>query len=157
MRLIRYAPFALRIVERSGGKAAIVYRRKADKNGKDRLQRLCAISTLAYTAGTPLLRDAVYKSVVEAPASRRAASEEPRRTNGLSAGEFYPLDADWGAKVACFAYLAAGLGNAERLMKAAGQLRNADANEAAWWLGMLTRDDNTRPLRALRILTEAVE
>jgi len=162
MRLIRRAPFALRVVERKEGKAGIVYRRKSDSNGRDRLQKLSGFSTLAYTAATPLLRDAVSKSVVEAPASRRGKAQsqgdaQQRKSNSLTAGRFYPLDADWGARVACFAFVSNGLGNADRLIRAAGHLRDSDANEAAWWLGMLTREDNLRPLRALRILTEAVE
>jgi hypothetical protein len=163
MELIRYAPFALRVVERSGGKAAIIYRRKADKDGKDRLQRLAALSTLALTAAIPLVREAVAKSEIATPNAQRAINPvatpavKPRRTVTLSAGKFHPLDADWGAKIACFAIIASGLVNADRLIKAAGLLQHADANEAAWWLGMLTRDENLRALRALRILTEAVE
>ena len=70
---------------------------------------------------------------------------------------FRPLDGAWGARVACFALLAAGLRDGERLLLAANHLRHADPNEAAWRLGMLSRDDNVRGLRALRILTEAVK
>ena len=44
-----------------------------------------------------------------------------------------------------------------RLGKAGNHFVSADAAEAAWWLGFLTRDDNLRALRALRILVEAVE
>lgn len=161
MKPIRYAPFAIRVVNRSTGRAAIIYRRKPDSRGRDRLQKLVSLSTLAFTAGASLLRDAVSKSVIQMPASRRRRSreqknEEPRRVTALSPGELYPLDADWGARVACFGLLASGLRNAENLMKSAGHFRNADPLEAAWWLGMLTRDDNLRALRALRILTEAV-
>lgn len=162
MRLIRYAPFALRVVNRANGRGAVIYRRRPDSRGRDRLQKLASISTLAFVAGTPLLRDAVSKSVIHAPVSRRRQSrsqksEESGRVNGLQPGKFYPLDADWGARAACFAFVAFRLANAERLMKSADHFRHADPNEAAWWLGMLTRDDNTRVLRALRILTEAVE
>lgn len=66
-KLIRAAPFALRVVQRKGGKAAIVYRRRADAQGRDRLQRVAAISPLAFTAATPLLRDAVSQSQLEKP------------------------------------------------------------------------------------------
>ncbi len=161
MKPIRYAPFAIRVVNRRTGRAAIIYRRRPDNRGRDRLQKLVALSTLAFTAGTPLLRDAVSKSVIQMPNSRRRRSrkqngEEPQRMTTLSPGEFYPLDADWGARVACFGLLAAGLRNAENLMKSASHLRNSDPVEAAWWLGMLTQDNNLRALRALRILTEAV-
>jgi hypothetical protein len=38
---------------------------------------------------------------------------------------------------------------------AAGHLKEADAAEAAWWLGAMTRRDGRRAIRALRILTEA--
>ena len=144
MTNIRQAPFALRIVQRKTGKAAIVYRRKADKKGVDRLQRVAAISPLAFTAATPLLREAVSRF-------------ESQKNLALTVGPFHPLDADYGARVACFALIATGLRDGERLTRAANHLRHADPNEAAWWLGLLTRDDNTRALRALRILTEAVQ
>ena len=42
------------------------------------------------------------------------------------------------------------------MANAADNLKHADGTEAAWWLGLLTRQDNLRALRALRILTEAV-
>jgi hypothetical protein len=75
----------------------------------------------------------------------------------LSAGKFHALDAEWGARLALYALVSAGLRDAERLILAAGHLRSAHADEAAWWLGLLTRDDNHRALRALRILVEAVD
>ena len=168
-RLIREAPFALRVVQRKGGRAAIVYRRRADAERHDRLQRVAAISPLAFTAATPLLRDAVSRCRIghlekpgfaaKNPVSERqgAAQEWPAKSGELATGPFHPLDADWGARVACYALVAAGLRDGERLMHAANHLRYADPDEAAWWLGMLTRDDNVRTLRALRILTEAVE
>jgi len=138
---LRQAPFALRVVQRKDGKAAIVYRRAADAKGRDRLQRVAAISPLAYTAALGLLREA---------AGRVGKGD-------LEAGPFYPLAADWGARAACYALVSGGLRNGERLRRAAGHLRHADPDEAAWWLGMAQRDDNQRALRALRILTEAVE
>ena len=154
--ILRNAPFALRIVQRKEGKAAIVYRRRADAEGRDRLQRVAAISALAYTAARPLLRDAIRKSEIAVDAPEAAAPE----TNGngtLDTGPFHPLDETWGARVSCYALVAAGLRDGERLLRAAGHLRAADPTEAAWWLGLLSREDNLRPLRALRILTEAVE
>jgi hypothetical protein len=160
-KLLREAPFALRVVQRKEGKAAIVYRRRADAQGRDRLQRVAAISPLAFTASTPLLRDAVSRSQIATSDSQRksqgAAQERPANPRELTTGPFHPLDADWGARVACFALVGAGLRDGERLMRTANHLRYADPDEAAWWLGMLTRDDNVRALRALRILTEAVQ
>ncbi len=147
MTATRRAPFALRVVQRKGGRAAIVYRRQADATGRDRLGRLAAISPLGFTAALPLLRDAAVHSASE-PQRKVAA--------GLTAGPFYPLADDWGVRVACFALLAAGLLDGERLARAADHVRAADPNEAAWWLGLLTRGENRRALRALRILTEAV-
>ena len=150
MRKIRLAPFALRVVERKGGKAGVVYRRTVDPKGQDRLQRLAALSPLAFTAATPMLREAVKESAI--------AQRQPVMTSQtLARGAFHPLDADWGARVACYGIIAAGLRNAERVLHAAGQLRRADANEAAWWLGLLTRNGKVRAIRALRILTEAVK
>lgn len=163
---IREAPFALRVVQRKEGKAAIVYQRRADVHGRDRLQRVAAISPLAFTAAIPLLRDAVAQSQLEKPGfwpqnpvseHQNAAPNRPSNNHNLTTGPFHPLDSGWGARVACFAIIAAGLRNGERLMLAASHMRHADTDEASIWLGMLTRDDNVRALRALRILTEAVE
>lgn len=150
MRKIRLAPFAVRVVERKRGKAAIIYRRQVDTKGQDRLQRLAALSPLAFTAATPMLREAVKESAI--------GQRQPVMTSQtLARGAFHPLDADWGARVACYGIIAAGLRNAERLLHPAGHLRRADANEAAWWLGLLTRNGKVRAIRALRILTEAVK
>jgi len=153
---VREAPFALRVVQRKNGRAAVVYRRKADPQGHDRLQRLAALSPLAFTAAGALLRDAVSQSAVDYGVVFGA----PPNTSSpwvLTPGPFHPLDNGWGARVACLALIAAGLQDGERLLRAAQHLRHADANEAAWWLGLLTGADNSRPLRALRILTEAVQ
>ncbi|MBC7234302.1 MAG: hypothetical protein H5T69_00555 [Chloroflexi bacterium] len=135
---LRQAPFALRITRRKGGLAAIVYRRQADAEGRDRLRRVGALSPLALSAARPMLRDAV--GVCGAPAP----------------GPYRPLDTTWGARLACFALLSARLTDGERLLRAAEHLRHADPDQAAWWLGLLLQDDNRRALRALRILTEAV-
>ncbi len=170
MTNIRQAPFALRIVQRKTGKAAIVYRRKADKKGVDRLQRVAAISPLAFTAATPLLREAASRFDFDTPSATQSKDFDKSKTLGtelnpaenqknltLTVGPFHPLDADYGARVSCFALIATGLRDGERLTRAANHLRHADPNEAAWWFGLLTRDDNARALRALRILTEAVQ
>jgi len=139
---IRDAKFALRIVRRKVGDAAIVYRRGPDDRGRDRLQKLAAIGSLAFSAATPLLRAALR------------ACEGPKAK--LSAGPFHPLDENWGGKVACFALVSQGLTDAERLHHAADNLQHADETEAAWWLGLMQRHNGVRAVRALRILLEAV-
>lgn len=140
---IRRASFALRIVRRREGDAAIVYRRRLTEKGEERLERIAAISPLAYSASLGLLRAAV----------RASLGSEAR----LTYGPFHPLDQDWGARVAAFALVARGLRNPERLHKAAINLKNADGTEAAWWLGIMERPGGKRAIRALRILTEAVD
>ncbi len=150
MSRIRIAPFAIRIVQRKGGKAGIVYRRQADTKGRDRLQRLASLSPLAFSAATPLLREAVK-------AAAASQHHPPHAGQVLATGAFHPLDSDWGARVGCFALVAMGLRHAERLLRSVGHIRRADANEAAWWLGLMTRNGRVRAVRALRILTEAVK
>ena len=144
MMKVREASFALRVVHRTAGDAAILYRRRLTQAGEERLDRVAAISPLAFTAGAPLLRAAVRE--IAGPGAR------------LSTGPFHPLDADWGARVACYAIVAAGLRKADRLHKAAVNLMHADATEAAWWLGVMVRPNGARKraVRALRILVEAV-
>ncbi len=134
--------FALRIVRRQQGDAGIVYRRRLTEDGRERLARIGAISPLAFSAGAPLLREAVR------------STEGPGAT--LAIGPYHPLDEDWGARVACYALVAAGLRDAGRLQRAAAHLRHADATEAAWWLGLMANGTRKRAVRALRILTEAV-
>lgn len=141
---LREAPFALRIVRRIEGEVGLVYRRSLDaKRQEDRLKRVATISPLAWTAGTSLARDAV----------RAVAGKEAQ----LTPGPFHALDADWGARVACYGLLCSGLRDPERLHVAAQHFRRADANEAAWWLGLLSSTNNVRSLRALRILVGAVD
>ncbi len=140
---IRQAPFALRVVRRRAGDAAILYRRRLTANGAERLDRVAAISPLAFASGVPLLRVAV-----------RGNGESNAE---LSYGPFHPLDHDWGARVACYALVARGLRNASRMRRAAENLRHADGTEAAWWFGLLSNGGSTRALRALRILVEAVK
>ena len=140
---IRQANFALRVVRRRAGDAGILYRRTLTGNQEERLTRIAAISPLAFSAGAGLLRDAV-----------RAMSGKPK----LAYGPFHALDPDWGARVACYSLVAAGLRNASRLHRAAENLRHADGTEAAWWFGlMVNRSSGKRAVRALRILVEAVK
>lgn len=140
---VRQASFAIRVVRRRAGDAAILYRRTLNAQQQERLSRVGAIGPLAFSAGAGLLRAAV-----------RATDGSKVR---LQPGPFYPLDADWGARVACYALIAAGLRQVDRLHNAAENLRHADPVEAAWWLGLMTRPGGRRARRALRILTEAVK
>lgn len=140
---VRIASFALRVVRRQSGDAAILYRRRLTPRGKERLDRVASISPLAFTTGSGLLRDAV------------------RATQGqgavLATGPFHPLDPDWGARLACYALVARGLRNPERLHRGAESIRHADGAEAAWWFGLMENSKGKRAVRALRILTEAVQ
>lgn len=140
---VRSANFALRVVRRRTGDAAILYRRTVNPKHEERLTRVAAISPLAFSAGAPLLRAAV----------RAVAGPKAK----LTTGPFHPLDPDWGARVACYAVLARGLRVPSRMAKAAGNLRQSDPAEAAWWLGLMMRPGGKRAVRALRILTEAVK
>ncbi|MGA9753277.1 MAG: hypothetical protein WBS54_15965 [Acidobacteriota bacterium] len=139
---IRRASFALRVVRRRAGDAAVLYRRRLTDKGDERLDRVGALSPLAFSAGSALLRAAV----------RAIAGSHSK----LTTGPFHPLDEDWGARVACYAKIASGLRNADRLHRAAENLRIADPTEAAWWFGLMERPQGKRVVRALRILLEAV-
>lgn len=139
---IREASFALRVVRRRAGDAGILYRRTLNQRREERLTRITSISPLAFTSGLSLLRGAV-----------RATGGSATR---LTYGPFHALDPDWGARVACYALVASGLRNADRLHRAAAHLREADATEAAWWFALMSRRDGKRAVRALRVLTEAV-
>jgi len=141
---VRESVFALRVVRRRGGDAGIIYRRTLTAKRLERLTRIRAISPLAFAAAMPLLRAAVRGS---------GGSSGVR----LATGPYYPLDADWGARVACYAMVASGLRNGSRMARAAGQLKESDAAEAWWWLGAMSRRDGRRAIRALRILTEATK
>ncbi len=133
------ADFALRFVRRKDGTAGIVYQRKLDNKGRERLQRVASISPLALQAGMSLVRAATGR-------------------NGIpSGGAFIPLSAEWGTRLACYGVLSAGLRHSERLARAALHLQYTDPVDSAWWLGMVTREDKMRAIRALRILVEAVE
>lgn len=142
-RLLRGAPFALRIVRRTEGLAGIVYRRTAAPGRPDRLTNLATLSPLALNAGRSLV-NAASRSLVGRPPS-------------LEPGPFIPLDLDWGARLACFAHLSAGLREADRIARAASALQHASGTEAAFWLGLIERDPSSRTIRALRILTEATK
>lgn len=140
---VRQASFALRVVRRRVGDAAVLYRRRLTLKGEERLDRVASISPLAFSAAAPLLRAAVGS----------VAGVGVR----LTTGPFHPLDEDWGARVACYALVAVGLRNPERLHRAASHLQHADGTEAAWWLGLMARPGGKRAVRALRILVEAVK
>jgi len=139
---VRSASFAVRIVRRKTGLAAIVYRRSLKSDGTERLTRVAAIGPMAYSAGVSLLRQNV--DVVDGSIK-------------LQPGPFYPLDLDGGARVACYALVGKGLRNVSRLLKAADNLKRADGTEAAWWFGLMTGGRGARATRALRILLEAVK
>ncbi|MEK7677335.1 MAG: hypothetical protein AAB676_16015 [Verrucomicrobiota bacterium] len=138
---VRSASFALRIVKRNAGTAAIIYRRSLNTNGAERLARVAAIGPLAYSAGGTLLRSAVRGAGV----------------TKFVPGPFYPLDEDSGARVACYSLVARGLRNASAMHHAAENIKRADGTEAAWWLGLMGGSKRTRAVRALRILVEAVK
>jgi len=139
---VREASFALRVVRRRIGDAAILYRRTLTARHVERLTRITSISPLAFAAAMPLLRAAIRGS------GGRAGVR-------LVPGPYYALDPDWGARVACYGLVASGLRNGDRLARSAAHLKDADAAEAAWWLSAMTRRDGKRAVRALRILTEA--
>lgn len=139
---IRRASFALRVVRRRAGDAAILYRRRLTEKGGERLDRVAAISPLAFSASQSLLRAAIRSN--SGPTAK------------LDYGPFHPLDPDWGARVAAYSLVARGLRNADRLHRAASHFQHADGNEAAWWLGLMERPGGKRAVRALRILSEAV-
>lgn len=141
---VRDASFALRVVRRHGGDAGILYRRTLTTKRVERLTRIRAISPLAFSAAMPLLRSAV----------RGSGGATGAR---LSTGPYHALDSDWGARVACYALVVSGLRDGGRMARAAAQLKEADAAEAAWWFGAMTRRDGRRAIRALRILTEATK
>jgi hypothetical protein len=139
---VRQASFALRVVRRRAGDAGILYRRTLTSARAERLTRIRSISPLAFSAAMPLLRAAVRASGGTVGAR-------------IATGPYHALDPDWGARVACYALVASGLRDGTRLSRAAGHLKDADAAEAAWWFGAMTRRDGRRAIRALRILTEA--
>lgn len=138
---VRDASFALRIVKRKAGTAAIVYRRSLKTTGEERLTRAAAIGPLAFSAGASLLR----------------ASVHGMKVTKFVPGPFYPLDHDYGARVACYALVTSGLRNATAMHNAADSMKRADATEAAWWLGLMSGNRRVRAIRALRILVEAVK
>lgn len=142
VKATRAAPFALRVVQRREGLAAIVYRRRVNDQMEERFDRVAALSPLALTAASGLLRTAL-----------KAAGGQAK----LEPGPFQPIDVDWGARVAGFAIVAKGLRDARRLSKSAEHFRAADATEAAAWFGRMQDGRGLRWVRALRIITEAVK
>jgi len=141
MRSSDKAQFALRIVRRRAGLAAVVVRRRLDDKRRERLIKVAAVSPLAFSAGSGLLR---------------MAARANNGTTLLAPGRFVKLDPDWGAKVACYSLVCRGLRNPDRMRRAAENLRNADPAEAAWWFGVMSNRGGVRAVRALRILVEAV-
>ncbi|HXK94769.1 MAG TPA: hypothetical protein PKV38_13930, partial [bacterium] len=97
---VREASFALRVVRRREGDAAIIYRRVLNKNQEERLTKIAPISAQAFSSGAGLLRSAV----------RAIAGPKAK----LEAGPYHPLDADWGARAACYALAVKGLRVASR-------------------------------------------
>ena len=142
-RKLRAAPFALRIVRRPGGDAAIVYRRMAGGTRRDQLVNVGMMAPLPFVAATPLIRAALK------------ANNDGQVW--LKPGPSLPLDHDWGARLACYARISAGLRDADRLARASNALYHASGAEAAWWLGLMDRQTGSRAVRALRILTEATQ
>lgn len=140
---IRQASYALRVVRRRTGNAAILYRRRLTPKGRELFDRVGAISPLGFSSGAGLLRAAV-----------KAGSGSNAK---LTTGPFLPLDPDWGARVACYTLVAKGLRNANRMHIAAENIRHSDSAEAAWWFGLMTNSKGKRAVRALRILVEAVK
>jgi hypothetical protein len=145
---IREASFALRVVRRRAGDAAILYRRSLDDKMNERLSRVTSISPLAFASAASLIRQAAKESQPKSAKGTRFS---------LKPGPFYPLDPDWGARVACYAMVASGLRNADRLHKAATHMQASDPGEAAWWFGLMRNGRLARTRRALRILLEAVK
>ena len=140
---IRQASYALRVVRRRTGNAAILYRRRLTSKGRELFDRVGAISPLAFSSGTGLLHAAV-----------KAGSGSNTK---LTTGPFLPLDPDWGARIACYTLVAKGLRNAHRMHLAAENIRHSDSTEAAWWFGLMTNSKGKRAVRALRIFVEAVK
>lgn len=142
MRVAEKTLFAIKVVRRRVGLAGVVYRRQPNQRGQERLIRVAAISPLAFSAASALLRNAA-----------QAKGQLAR----LAPGPFLLLDPDWGVKVACYALVCRGLRDPERMHRTAEHLKQADSVEAAWWFGLMTRGRNVRAVRALRILLEAVK
>jgi len=149
MRLTRSAPFAFRVVDRNEGRAAIIYRRRPDDAGRDRLQRIAALSPLAFTAGTSLLRDAAAKSVI--------VGRSVKVNGSLKPGEFYPMDSDWGSRAACFAMICAGLREGERMLKAASRFaRTVPCPDTGHPTPLVPDWSLSRPAGGAHIVAEAV-
>lgn len=132
--------FTIRLMRRREGMVGHIYQRQVDARGRYRLQRIGALNPLALRAASSMLRQAL-----------------PHAKTELQQGKHYPLSEAWGTRLACYALLTAGLRNAERLARAAWHMERADPIEAAYWLGRLQHAGDSRPLRALRILVEAVD
>ena len=124
---IRQAPCALQIVRRRAGDAASLYRRSLDAKRKERLTRIVSISPLAFAAGAPLLRAAVRAT--------RGGDAMLR----IAPGPFFPLDPDWGARVACYALVAS------RVRKGVGDVSARAMTSVARWANGATFSGDTSP------------
>ena len=98
---------------------------------------------MAFTAGLPLLRTAVVS--MSGPGKKLVAG-----------GKFLPLDPDWGAAWPATPWFPRGCATLSAYFMRR-IIPDADGAEAAWWLGMMRNGHRKRPLRALRILVEAVK
>lgn len=135
--------YILKIRRSKGEIVGTLYRRHLDNQDEEKITRLAGISPRALLSGYPLLRVAVQDS--------------QKQELLLEAGKCYELETDWGVRVACYALVASGLRDDDRLRQAAANLQYCDGAEAAWWLGLMTRPNGLRAVRALRILVEAVK
>ncbi len=98
---LKNAPFSFRITFRKGGEAAIIYRRMLDKRSRETLQRIVAVSPQAFAAGRGLFNAAV-KDI------------RGNSNTVVSNGHHQSLDADWGARIACFGFVSSGLADPEK-------------------------------------------
>lgn len=141
---LKQTAFALRVTRRREGNAGIVYRRRLNESGQVRLEKIAEMTPEVLASGTFLIRKAVRATTPDAQ---------------LEPGPYLPIDEDWGVRVGCYAKACDGLQVPYRLDRTAEHLLQADPNEAAWWLGLMSRSNGhgQRAVRAFRILTEATE
>ena len=135
----RPTTYSLRVRRRRDGLAATVLRLRLDDEGRERPARLISISPVALLEGGMLIREAI-RSVEPWPA--------------LEPGT-YPVDDDYGARLACYAAVVRGLRNREGMRNAASAILLLDGTEAAWWLAIMRDGRGRRGVRALRILVGA--
>ncbi len=136
----RKPEFTIRLIRRREGMVGYIYQRQLDTLGRFRLRRIGRLNPLALRAASSMLRHAL-----------------PHSKQELKTGKHYPLSEVWGMRLGCYALITERLRSVERLGRAAWHMERADPIEAAYWLGRLQHAPNSRPLRALRILVEAVD